>query len=215
MKQTRSARRPLSVEEFLKFDNASSMRHEYVAGRIYTLSGTTARHNIIAANIHARLRAAVRGGPCRAYLIDLKVRAGRDRVYYPDGVVVCSPHAGDTLVFDDPCLVIEVTSRGTRRTDHGEKLDAYLAIPSLRGYLVAEHDRRQATLYRREPGGEWRREEAVLAGTFELPCPAMTLSLDDIYERVELPPLQLREEIIEIEEDDGWIDVTVPSHAGG
>src|SRR5262249_55560492 len=114
----------VSLEEYLRFETASPARHEYVAGRGYAMSGTTARHNLIATNIISRLRAAATGS-CRAYIIDLKVRVGRDRVYYPDGVVVCTPHAGDTVLFENPCLVFEVTSRSSRRIDHGEKLDAY------------------------------------------------------------------------------------------
>ena len=140
----------MSIEEFLELENASTARHEYVAGQVYAMVGTTGRHNAIALNVVTRLRAASRNGACSVYIIDLKVRAGRDRIYYPDGVVVCSPHAGDTLVFDNPCLILEVTSRSTRRIDRGEKLDAYLAIPSLRAYVIAEQDRRHVTFYSRE-----------------------------------------------------------------
>lgn len=184
---------PLTVEEYLELEKASTLRHEFVAGRVYARAGTTARHNRIAGNIHERLRAAARGGPCAAYLLDLKVRAPNDRVYYPDGVVVCVPHDDDTVMFDAPCLVVEVTSRSTRRIDRGEKLDAYLTIPSLRGYLVAEHDRRHVTLYARAPGGGWSRDEVVTSGNIVLPCPAVMLSLDDVYADVELPPPQVRE----------------------
>ena len=134
----------MSIDEFLELENASTTRHEYVAGQMYAMAGTTGRHNAIALNVVTRLRAASRNAACSVYIIDLKVRAGRDRIYYPDGVVVCSPHAGDTLVFEDPCLILEVASRSTRRIDRGEKLDAYLRIPSLRAYVVAEQDRRHA-----------------------------------------------------------------------
>ena len=75
---------------------------------------------------------------------------------------------GDTLVFDDPCLIVEVTSRWTRRIDRGEKLDGYLSLPSLRGYLIAEHDRQHVTFYSREVSGEWSREEVVGHDWFEL-----------------------------------------------
>jgi Uma2 family endonuclease len=211
MREKQAGLGPLSVEEFLAFEAASPTRHEYVAGRVYSMSGTTSRHNEIALNIVTLLRAAARGGACKAYMIDLKVRAARDRIYYPDGMVVCTPHDGDTLIFDDPCLIVEVTSRSTRRIDRGEKLDAYLEIPSLKAYLVAEHDRRHVTLYSREPGGDWGREEVVTSGRLSLPCPATTLSLDDVYEGVEMPPLRVREDA---DEDDGWADVLEPSLPG-
>ena len=185
----------MSVEEFLDAERLSPTRHEYVAGQVYAMAGTTGRHNAIALNVVTRLRAAARNGPCAAYIVDLKVRAAPDRIYYPDGVVVCTPHDGDTLVFDEPCLVLEVTSRSTRRIDRGEKLDAYLAIPSLRAYVIAEQDRRHVTLYSREVGGSWNREEVVSSGTMKLPCPPTVLTLDDVYEGVEMPPPTVREDV--------------------
>jgi Uma2 family endonuclease len=192
---------PITVEEFLAFERSSARRHEYVAGRVYPMSGTTARHNQIASNVHARLRTLTRGRGCQAYIIDLMVRAG-ERLYYPDGVVVCAPHAGDTLLFTEPCLVVEVTSSSSRRVDRGEKLDAYLGIPSLRGYLIAEHNRRHVSLYSRGADGTWGREEVVGSGSLEVPCVSGALTLDDVYDGVEMPPLSVREEYEG--EDDAW-----------
>ncbi len=192
----------VSLEEYLRFENASPTRHEYVAGRVYAMSGTRARHNLIVTNIFSRLRAAATGS-CRAYVIDLKVRVGRDRVYYPDAVVMCTPHTGDTLIFDDPCLVVEVTSRSSRRIDHGEKLDAYRSLSSLRGYLIAEHDRRRVALHTRRPTGEWTRDDVLSSGRLAIPCPATSLSLDEIYDGVELPPLRVGEAL---DEEDTWVE---------
>jgi Uma2 family endonuclease len=191
----------MTVEQFLAFERGSARRHEYVAGHVYLMTGTTTRHNQIALNIHSRLRTLARDRGCMAYALDLMVRAG-DRFYYPDGVVVCAPHTGDTLLFEAPCLVVEVTSRSSRRTDHGEKLDAYLRIPSLRGYWIAEHNRRSVAVYTRGSDGTWAREEAVGAGSLEVPCVSGTLTLDEVYEGVEMPPLSVREEYEG--EDDAW-----------
>ena len=58
----------------------------------------------------------------------------------------------------------------------------------LQVHIVAEHDRRHVTLYSRALGGNWARDEVVTSGTLSLPCPTMELSLDDIYEEVEMPP---------------------------
>ncbi len=60
----------LTEDEFLRLESVSLTRHEFVGGRMYTLAGTTARHNTIVTSIHARLRHAARGGPCQAYVID-------------------------------------------------------------------------------------------------------------------------------------------------
>jgi Uma2 family endonuclease len=139
------------------------------------------------------------------YFCDLLVRADATRIYYPDCVVVCKPHAGDTVMFDEACLVVEVTSRSTRRTDRGEKLDAYLSMPSLRGYVVIEQTRRHMTAYLRDAAGEWRREEAMAAGSIQLPCLDVTLTLAEVYEGVDLPPLRVREGDVDAER--AWIEM--------
>jgi Uma2 family endonuclease len=124
--------------------------------------------------------------------------------------VACTPHDDLTSMFDAPCLVLEVTSRSTRRVDRGEKLDAYLAMPSVRGYMIAEHDRRHVTMYTRASGGEWLRDEIVGTGEVIVPCPTTSLSLDDIYEGVEPVPLHVREDAEDADdlEPYEWIDVT-------
>ena len=45
----------MTVEDYFRFEATSPIRHEYVAGEVYAMSGATARHNRIAGNIFARL----------------------------------------------------------------------------------------------------------------------------------------------------------------
>ena len=191
---------PMSVEDFLAFDDTSLARHEYVAGRMYAMSVPTARHNRIVANIHSRLRASTKSTEFDAYFIELKVRAALDRIYYPDVVVISNGYEGDTLIVDEPVLIVEVTSLSTRRVDHSEKLDAYRSIPSLRAYLIADQRRRHVTLYSREAGGEWMCEVIIGSGRVSLPCINATLTVDEVYETVEFPP-RVREHI---GDDDAW-----------
>lgn len=54
-----SALRTMTVEEYFRFEESSPIKHEYVAGELYAMSGATARHNIIAGNIFPARRAAV------------------------------------------------------------------------------------------------------------------------------------------------------------
>lgn len=206
MREPRGDLGPLTVEEYLVWEENAPVRHEFVSGRVYSLAGTTTRHNTIAQNIanHGRKQAA--GGACRCYLLDLKIRTPGDRVYYPDVVVVCTPHDGDTLLFDAPCLLVEVCSPTSRRIDRGEKLDAYLTIPSLRAYLIVESERRHATLYSRGAGSAWARDEIVSSGSITLPCIDSLLSLDDVYANAD-PPLRGREDPEDEIEDGEYSDL--------
>jgi Uma2 family endonuclease len=85
-------------------------------------------------------------------------------------------------------VVVEVTSPSTARIDRGEKLDAYRSIATLQAYLIIDHRRRRVERHWRDAlGSEWRREEIVGEGRLRVPCLDVELTLDEIYERVELP----------------------------
>ena len=186
-----AARRPLSVEEYLRSEEQGSVRHEFVGGELYAMSGGTLRHNRIALNIAARLMAAARGGPCQVYVNDVKLRIGDD-FYYPDLIVDCEPHDGADVFVREPCVVVEVLSDSTRRTDRREKLEAYMRLDALRAYLIVEQDTRRVERHWRGDGRAWRHEEvSAAAGTsiVPVPCPASELTLDAIYESVDLPTL--------------------------
>ena len=64
----------LTVAEYLESEKISSVRHEYLAGYVYAMTGTSAAHNLIAGNVFARLRAHLRGGPCQVLISDMKLR---------------------------------------------------------------------------------------------------------------------------------------------
>jgi len=40
-----SALQTMTVEEYFRFQEGSSIKYEYVAGELYAMSGATARHN--------------------------------------------------------------------------------------------------------------------------------------------------------------------------
>ena len=179
-------RQPMSLDEYLHFERAHPERHEYVAGDVYAMSGATLRHSRIVQNLSFRLMERVRGGPCEVHTHDLKVRVGNDRIYYPDLLVLCTPLPGDTLVVLEPCLIIEVTSPASARVDRGEKLESYRRLVSLEAYLVVDQRRRRVDRHWRDTAGVWQREEHIGEGAVPVPCPVTSLSLDEIYEGVDL-----------------------------
>ena len=178
----------MTVEEYFRFEESSEIKHEYVAGEVYAMSGATVRHNRLAGNIFGRLFPVARRGPCDVFMAEMRVEVARDRYYYPDVAIVCTPVAESDIVARSPCVVVEVTSPSTARIDRGEKLDAYRSISSLQAYLILDHRRRRVERHWRGAlGSEWRREETVGEGRVRVPCLDVELTLDEIYERVELP----------------------------
>ena len=63
-----------SVEEYLKLEQTSEIRHEYVDGEVFAMAGASEEHNLIVTNIIALLRPHLRGTPCRTFASDMKVK---------------------------------------------------------------------------------------------------------------------------------------------
>ena len=89
MSGNRDARRLMSVEEYLQFEESSPLRHEYVAGEVYAMPDVTLRHNTVALNIIGRLSAVAGNGPCQVFFTEVRLRASDTTYYYPDVMVVC------------------------------------------------------------------------------------------------------------------------------
>lgn len=179
----------MTVEEYSRFEEESAIKHEYVAGEVYAMSGATARHNLVAGTVFARFLAAEPGTACRVFMSDMRLEAAGDKYYYPDVVVVCAGIAESDIVAREPCVVVEVTSPSTARIDRTEKLQTYRAIPSLRAYLIVDHRRRRVERHWRDMSGAWMRAEIVGDDETAIPVPCLDVdvTLDAIYRRVELP----------------------------
>jgi Uma2 family endonuclease len=176
----------LSVEDYLAGEEASDVRHEFIAGEVYAMTGASRAHGLIALNLGAFLRPLLRGGDCQAFISDMKVRleiAGDAVFYYPDLVMTCDPDDRASDYCRAPCLVVEILSPQTRRIDRREKFLAYTSMPSLRSYLLISQELRQVELFRRERG--WT-PEVYREGAVPLDCLGEVLPLEAIYEGVDL-----------------------------
>src|SRR5215212_710770 len=99
--------RGVSLAEYLAFEQESSIRHEYVAGEVYAMSGATTRHNTISLNVHRHLHTPARRCGCRVFVEAIKLHV-LDRVYYPDVMIACGNAAEAELMIEAPSLVAEV-----------------------------------------------------------------------------------------------------------
>lgn len=150
---------PMSVADYLAFEETSAVKHEFVGGEIHAMSGASLAHNRIAGNIYSTLHTALRGGPCQVFMADVKVRleVARDEYfYYPDVVVTCHPSGRDTHFLRFPTLVVEVLSPATETIDRREKNAHYRLAQTLEEYVLVAQDRREVTIFRRRSG--WQGE---------------------------------------------------------
>jgi Uma2 family endonuclease len=176
----------ISVEEYLEGEALSEVRHEYIAGMVYAMAGTSDEHSFIVGNLHAALHSHLRGKSCRLFMLDAKVRlqaADDDIFYYPDLMVACDARDKDRYFKRFPRVLVEVLSESTERIDRREKFLSYTQIETLEEYILVAQDRMEVTLYRRV--NQWH-PEVLKTGAQSLPLASIDFSipLAAIYEGV-------------------------------
>jgi Uma2 family endonuclease len=193
----------LSADEYLRAEEVSTLRREYVDGRVFTMTGTTLRHNALVNNIYSALRAHTKNGPCKAYTIDVKVHVqSANSFYYPDVVVTCSKSPDNSLIVESPVFIAEVLSRSTSLVDRREKVVTYKQLPSLKEYLIVHQTKKKVELHRRIDSNSWEILELIqgeLLLLVSMPCGPMRITFDDLYEDVQFESGFVKEEPTEYE----------------
>lgn len=171
----------VTADEYLRRERVRDIRHEYVNGIEYAMSGAKRVHNLIVGNLFMAAGRSPRfRKPCQVYFEAVKVRVeSLNRYYYPDLIVSCRTEH-DEYVVTRPCLVVEVTSPSTASTDRREKLEAYRAIPSLKSYVIVEQDFAEITVYRRVSEG-WTEQTLGPQDALTLDCLELDVPVAEVY----------------------------------
>jgi Uma2 family endonuclease len=186
-----------TYRDYLALEEASNVKHEYLDGEIYGMAGGTPTHAALAVAVSSALHQQLRGGPCRVYSSDLRVRAlAGGMATYPDVTVVCGeletdPESATTVT--NPRLVVEVLSDSTEDYDRGEKLDHYRSIPSMAAVVLVSHRASRIESWQRAPDGGWRLEAAGAGETLTLTALDAALEVEEVYRGVPLDDLPLDE----------------------
>jgi Uma2 family endonuclease len=148
-----------SWADYLALEASSNVRHEYLGGQIYGMAGGTPEHAALKAAFTGLVFPQIRGGPCRAYDADLRVRVLQTGLAtYPDVTVVCGASERDPAdenSVTNPTLIVEVLSRSTEEYDRGDKFGHYKRIPSLRQYVLVSHRERAVEVWTRTGEDTW------------------------------------------------------------
>ena len=191
----------MTEAEYLAYERASEIRHEFWRGELFAMAGASEGHNLASLNLASVLNSYLRDKPCRAYTHDMRVFASQSRAYvYPDIVVACPPiefkdEKRDTLL--NPQVVVEVLSPSTESYDRGKKFDLYRQSESLRQYvLVAQDEPRVMSYIRQSDGVAWLLTPlAGLDAVLDFPTLGLSVPLSEIYRNVEFPPPLTTEEL--------------------
>lgn len=187
MSQTR--RKPMSPAEFLDWEARQETKWEFDGFEPVAMAGGSAAHAALQRNVITALANRLRGKPCQPYGPDLRVpTADSTRFRYPDALVTCKPLSADAVEAPEPTALFEVLSPSTEKEDRGPKLEEYLALPSLRRYVILRTDRAHATVYERSAEGWLLRFEHGPGAALTLPEVGITvLPLDELYLDVPMP----------------------------
>ncbi|NBB79724.1 MAG: Uma2 family endonuclease [Verrucomicrobia bacterium] len=176
----------ISVEEYIEGEQVSEIRHEYIGGKVYAMSGGSEAHNMISLNLASALREHFRGQSCKVFMADMKLRlniAEDDIFYYPDLLVSCDPSDDAKYYKTKPVVLVEVLSPSTERLDRREKFLSYQRLGSLEEYVLISQEEMRVTLFQKQ--NEWKPEHLSEADeVLRLPSLDFEQSLAAIYEDV-------------------------------
>jgi Uma2 family endonuclease len=172
----------VNVEDYLKWELNSSIKHELINGTIYAMAGASANHERISGNLYSEFRNHLKGSPCEPFGSDMKLKI-KSNFFYPDVMVDCDFDNSEPYFTETPIIIVEVLSKSTRKTDETLKLMSYINISSLKEYVIIEQDIVDVQVLRRSEG--WISRHYFLGDDITFESIDLTLSVEEIYYRVQ------------------------------
>lgn len=152
------ARRRMTIDEFLVWDDGTATRYELYEGQPVAMAPTRQSHGLVTSRlvrlIGNRLEAI---HPECSVWIGPGIRSHRksNSYFIPDLVVSCERIEDDSPELNEPTLVVEVLSDSTESTDRLVKLIEYQLVPSIREILLIDPRRLHAQVHRRVSTDRW------------------------------------------------------------
>jgi Uma2 family endonuclease len=185
----------ISPEEYLQIERAAQVKSEYFDGEMFVMSGASRQHNRIAVSLTAIVRNQLQGKPCEPFGSDTRVKIPNKNFFYPDLTIACEPEwmdrEFDTLL--NPRVIFEILSPSTEVWDRAGKFREYRNIAALQEYILISQDKPLIEVFARRENDFWLlRDVAGRDAQITLESvPEVTLSLSEIYERVEFEDAEL------------------------
>jgi Uma2 family endonuclease len=180
----------LSEAEYLKIERAAELKSEFYEGEMFTTSGGTRWHSLVAANTIRALGNALAQGNCVVFDSNMRVKVEATGLYaYPDVSVACEnprfvDNEMDTLV--NPTFLVEVLSESTEAYDRGKKAEHYRQILSLREYVLVSQNGPRVEQYIRQENGDWLLRDTVgIKSELKLVSLNISIPLAEVFSKVQ------------------------------
>ena len=175
-------------EEYLKTERSATSRHEFVGGKILSVAGSNRTRSLLGSNATIAIGNRVHGQKNEIYAGNMRVQISANRFSYPDVVIVSAKpifadNQMDTL--QNPTIVLETYSKNTNSVDKTEKLESYLAMDSIREYVLIKEDEMRVEHYAKQNAKQWvyriynERDEVIALDSVN--C---KVSLTEIYSQI-------------------------------
>ena len=183
-----TANRPMTVEEYIAYEESADVRHEFINGNLIPMPGTTDDHNTICMNIVQALRALLKERMPAGYRIfqeNVKVQISSERDYtYPDVMLAHDQRdVENDYIIKYPLVIFEVLSKSSRIEDSTDKFIRYKQIGSLRDYILVDSEKMVVEVRSKTENGAWEAASYVASdGHFPVPSLGLGLAFGEVYE---------------------------------
>jgi Uma2 family endonuclease len=199
-KELPQAEKKYTPEEYLKMERRSATKSEFFDGKILANAASNRSNNLIATNATIAIGSRLQGQKCEIYVNDMRVKLSSKHICYPDVVIVNGvpsfiDNAFDTLV--NPTVVIDILSKNTSFQDKTEKLECYLALTSIREYLIIKEDEMRVEHYFKQNPKQWiyriydAREDVISVDSVN--C---KVSLAEIYAQIKFAQAEVKSQAV-------------------
>ena len=184
-----------SMDDYLTSERHGGTRHEFIDGRVIARSGANRFHNILVANTVIALGSRMHGHKAEIYISNMRVKLKNSYICYPDVVVVntepsFSDSNNDLLL--NPTLIVEIFSNQTNSADKTNKLESYLAMDTIKEFVLLKEEEMRVEHYARQNAKQWiyriynERDDVISLESIN--C---KVSLSEIYSQVKTKQTEL------------------------
>lgn len=178
---------PMTVEEYIEFEERSEIRHEFINGNLIPMPGTTLFHNDICINLVMLLRSLLSKVDYKIQQENVKVQISTEKDYtYPDVVVTSDKRDfKQRYVIQHPSVIFEVMSKNSRIEDAADKFIRYKNIESLQNYILVDSEKIFVEVRVKLENGDWEASTFLQSDErFSIPALGVELELLAVYEGV-------------------------------
>ncbi|HTK37263.1 MAG TPA: Uma2 family endonuclease [Pyrinomonadaceae bacterium] len=139
------------AEEF--FAKGSSGGNKTLAGQ-----GSNRWHNLIASNLTIAIGSRVKGNKCEVYVNGMRVQLRSNLVCYPNLTIVNGEPVftdPNSEILKNPTVVVEIISGNANPLEKMQKLEAYLAMESVKECVMVKADEMRVEHYARQNQKQW------------------------------------------------------------